>query len=153
MFSYVMAPMMNIYRKKDICNDKLWFVIGFILPIEHLNTTESDTHIFARMSDLGGPLGLNPGCVLYLSVSCTVMALLKSHVTHTGTCSWRVELLLHQSPKFFVQQWIFARCVQVPSKFLNHAIGHFLFLARWRKHLHLSSYLNSFPKIVLTFSE
>ena len=89
----------------------------------------------------------------WVSFRCTVMALLKSHVTHTGTCSWRVGLLLHQSPKFFVQQWIFARCVQVPSKFLNHAIGHFLFLARWRKHLHLSSYLNSFPNIVLTFSE
>jgi len=43
--------------------------LGFIFPIEHLNTTESDTHIFARMLDLGGPLGLNPGCVLYLSVS------------------------------------------------------------------------------------
>ena len=43
--------------------------LGFISPIEHLNTTESDTHIFARMSYLGGPLGLNPGCVLYLSVS------------------------------------------------------------------------------------
>ena len=73
----------------------------------------------------------------WVSFRCTVMALLKSHVTHTGTCSWRVELLLHQSPKLFVQQWIFARCVQVPSTFLNQCLGFryimvFLFV---NKHL------------------
>jgi len=28
--------------------------LGFIFPIEHLNTTESDTHDFVRMSGLGG---------------------------------------------------------------------------------------------------